>query len=89
VTILINALLAVAGVYLLVGLAFAVPFVVTGVRRLDAAAHGATWGFRVIIMPGVAAFWPWLAWRWWRGGTHPEHNAHRDRAGEDVAREVT
>ena len=79
-TTFVNLLLVLAGVYVCAGLGFAVPFLARGVRRLDASAHGATWGFRMIIMPGVVALWPWLAWRWWRGGIRAERNAHRDLA---------
>jgi membrane protein implicated in regulation of membrane protease activity len=71
-----------AGIYLLAGLLFALVFVIAGVGRLDPAAQGASVGFRLLIIPGVAAFWPLLAWRWRRGLTAPprEHNAHRDAA---------
>jgi hypothetical protein len=72
-----------AGVYALAGLAFAVFFVARGAGRMDPAARDGTWGFRLIILPGVAALWPLLAWRWLRGGTEPpvECTAHRRAAG--------
>jgi hypothetical protein len=28
------------------------------VGRLDPAAEHGTWGFRVLVFPGVAMFWP-------------------------------
>lgn len=64
------------------GLLFAVPFVMFGLPRVDAAARGAGVGFRLLLLPGVAAFWPLLAGRWWRGVTEApqERNAHRDLA---------
>jgi hypothetical protein len=52
------------GIYLALGVLFAVPFVVRGVGRVDPAAIGAGWGFRLLILPGVAALWPVLARRW-------------------------
>lgn len=71
------------GLYALAGLVFAGFFVTRGVGRLDPVAREGTWGFRVIIVPGVVAFWPLLAWRWRRGRTEPpvECNAHRRAAG--------
>ncbi len=76
---IVNFLLILVGVYLLAGLAFAVPFLIAGAARLDSSARGAGWGFRLIIVPGVAALWPLLAWRWARGMRAVEHNPHRDR----------
>jgi len=79
------------GAYLGVGLLFAIPFVLTGAGRLDEVARHGTVGFRLLIIPGVAALWPLLAWRWYRGDSTPpvEHNAHRDAAGPPVPIEET
>jgi hypothetical protein len=75
-----------AGLYLLVGWVFSVPFVLRGARRIDPVAREGTWGFRLIIIPGVIALWPALARRWVRGAPPPEErNAHRDAAGEGRA----
>jgi len=52
------------------GLIFAVPFVWVGVQYLDSEARGAGAGFRLLILPGVAAFWPMFLHRW-------EKNPHR------------
>jgi hypothetical protein len=66
-------------VYASLGLAFAVPFVCLGVQRLDSQAQGAGAGFRLLILPGVAAFWPMFLYRLRRGIVeHPvERNPHR------------
>jgi hypothetical protein len=76
--------LAKALVYMLtgyagMGLVFAVPFVWFGVQRLDSEAQGSGIGFRLLILPGVAAFWPLFLKRWMHGVTEPplEKNAHR------------
>lgn len=71
-----------AGTYLTLGLLFAVPFVLRGVQRIDPAARAGTWGFRILIVPGVTLLWPLLARRWAVGSVHPptEVNAHRRRA---------
>lgn len=67
-----------AGVYLGAGLLFAIAFVSLGVQRIDPAAEGAKLGFRLLILPGSAALWPLLAWRWITGAPPPEEtNRHR------------
>jgi hypothetical protein len=70
------------GVYAGIGLVVAVPFVLRGVERVDAAARGATAGFRLIVLPAAVALWPLVARRWWRGTGSPptERNAHRSAA---------
>ena len=81
-------LVAVVGVYTALGLLFSVVFVTRGVRRIDPGARaGATWGFRVLIIPGAVALWPFLGWRWARGIDAPpgERTAHRDAAGPERA----
>ncbi len=70
----------VLGAYLLLGVVFAVAFHLRGLRRLDPEASPTTWGFRVLVTPGVVALWPLLARAWVRGGARAERNAHRDAA---------
>jgi hypothetical protein len=66
------------GVYAGLGLLFAIAFVTRGVGRIDPAAKGASWGFRLIVTPGVVALWPLLLRRWAAGAPPPvERNAHR------------
>lgn len=80
--LLAEALLAAAGLYLGIGLAFAVAFVTIGVARVDANAAGTGAGFRLLLLPGATALWPLLAARW-RDGRHepPEqHDPHTDAA---------
>ena len=52
--------------YLACGLLFGLAFVTAGVGRVDAAARGTSAGFRLLILPGTAALWPFLAVRWLR-----------------------
>jgi hypothetical protein len=53
--------------YGVLGLLFGVCFVTAGVSRVDRQAKGAGLGFRLLILPGVAALWPLLLYRWLRG----------------------
>ena len=61
------------------GFMFSVLFVWIGVQRLDSEAQGSGIGFRLLILPGVAAFWPLFLQRWTRGVVDPpvERNPHR------------
>ncbi|MBZ5574752.1 MAG: hypothetical protein LAO09_23090 [Acidobacteriia bacterium] len=61
------------------GLIFAVPFVWFGIQRVDSEAQGSAIGFRMLILPGVAAFWPMFLHRWTRRIVEPpvEKNPHR------------
>ena len=74
-----KAIVYTLAVYTSLGLAFAVPFVWLGVQRLDSEAQGSGIGFRLLILPGVAAFWPMFLYRWRRGIAEPpiETNPHR------------
>ena len=54
--------------YAALGVLFAIAFVSTGVGRVDPAAKGSGIGFRMMILPGVAALWPLLLARWIRKG---------------------
>jgi len=66
-------------VYAGLGIVFAAGFVSAGVQRLDSEARGSGVAFRLLILPGVAAFWPMFLYRWIRGVTEPpvELNPHR------------
>ncbi len=70
-------MLGAASAYLAVGVVFALAFHGWGLARLDPAAAGSTWGFRVLITPGVVLLWPYLAWRW---------KASKNEASVDPAR---
>jgi hypothetical protein len=83
----VTLLLAGVRLYLLLGTLFALPFVLFGVQRVDPAARQGSYGFRLIIVPGVVLLWPLLAARWLRGRTTPgECNAHRVAAAARSAR---
>lgn len=63
-----EVVLVAGGAYLAVGLIVAIPFVLVGANRIDEAAGGSGWGFRLVIIPGSAALWPVLVARWARAG---------------------
>jgi hypothetical protein len=77
--ILTKAFVFAIEIYAGLGLIFAVPFMCVGVQRLDSEAEGSGIGFRLLILPGVAAFWPMFLYRWTRGLAEPpvEKTPHR------------
>jgi len=77
--IVAKAIVYTLAIYAGLGLLFAMPFVWFGVQRVDSEAQGSGVGFRLLILPGVAAFWPMFLFRWARGIVEPplEKNPHR------------
>lgn len=75
------------GAYLVLGLFFAVAFQLRGLGRVDPSAKDGSWGFRVLVTPGVVALWPLLWRRWARAadGLPEETNAHRLAARRRVS----
>jgi hypothetical protein len=59
----VNALAA----YAAIGLLFAAAFLPAGISQVDPASKGSGIGFRLIILPGVAALWPLMLKRWTQG----------------------
>ncbi|HEX3797670.1 MAG TPA: hypothetical protein VH413_03125 [Verrucomicrobiae bacterium] len=78
------AFLILLAIYLACGFLFAILFACAGVKKIDPHAARGSWGFRLLIIPGAAAFWPLLLRRWKSGVTEPpeECNAHRRAAHE-------
>lgn len=71
--------------YLALGLLVAAAFLWRGLERVDARGAGATWGFKLIALPGCTALWPLVLKRWLRGGAPEERNAHRSASGRVAA----
>ncbi len=65
-------LVRVLELYAVLGLVFAVPFAWRLAARIDPVAASGTLGFRLLILPGSAALWPWLLWRVLRAGARRE-----------------
>ena len=80
---MIGILLTVFGLYLLAGFVFGVAFAFLGVKKIDPAAEEGTWGFKLLIIPGCAVFWPVLLKRWLKAEPPPvECSAHRKAASD-------
>jgi hypothetical protein len=60
----VTLVLTILGLYALLGVIFALAFVFVGVGRIDPVARHAPLQFRLVIIPGAAALWPWLLRRW-------------------------
>jgi hypothetical protein len=64
--------------YAAAGVLFAIAFLPRGILRLDDRLRDSPITVRLLILPGVAAFWPLFAWRWLTHASEPlERNAHR------------
>jgi len=61
---ILQIILAVCYIYLLCGFVFALVFIISGVEKIDDAAIGSSFGFKMIIIPGAMILWPVL-WRKW------------------------
>ena len=87
---MIPILLSALGIYLGLGLVFAIPFAFLGAKKIDpSAAHG-TWGFKLLIIPGSAIFWPLLLRRWLTNSppptecsTHRRHHLRQGSGGQE------
>jgi hypothetical protein len=77
---LAQSIVGILETYAVVGLVFAVAFLPSGLPRLDPGVAGASWMLRLLLLPGIAAFWPLFGWRWITGRHPIERNAHRDDA---------
>lgn len=53
-------------IYLLAGLAFAIPFLAKWINTLDEASHETHWSFKLAILPGCIVFWPVLLSKYWK-----------------------
>ena len=81
-TSLATLVVGLTGLYAACGAAFAVPFVVRGLSKIDPMGAGSSWSFRLLILPGTVVFWPLLLVRWAAGSMAPpvEITAHRRAA---------
>ena len=71
-----------AGIYAAVGGLVATYLLARGLRRIDPAAAAAGVGFKLLVLPGLVALWPYFALLLARGRVPQERNAH-DRAARE------
>jgi hypothetical protein len=64
--------LALAALYLLIGVPIAVGLQLVGLKKIDPAVVGAGWCFRLLITPGLIALWPLLLQRWRLASAGPQ-----------------
>ena len=60
----VSIIFIILAVYLAFGLLFALIFIFKGIEKIDTSAHGASRGFKIIIIPGIMALWPVLLNKW-------------------------
>ena len=70
---IIGLIFIVVAIYLALGFIFSIAFITKGVDKIDEGAHGASLGFRIIIIPGIMIFWPLLL-RKWLNSTKADHH---------------
>ncbi len=58
--------LSVLGIYAIIGVAFAIAFILRGAGAIDAVARASPWHVRLIWFPGAAGLWPFLLFKWLR-----------------------
>ena len=61
---IISILLAIFGIYLLLGVLFAIAFLVKGIAKVDPATKGSGFFFKLLIFPGIVFFWLFLLSKW-------------------------
>ncbi len=61
-------------IYLIIGLIFAIAFVVRGASLIDEGAHKSSFGFKLIIIPGTMVFWPLLFKKWLKASKNNQHD---------------
>lgn len=83
---ILQFLLITLGIYMALGLVFGVVFAFLGAKSIDPSAANGTLGFKLLILPGCAVFWPYLLMRWVKKSPPPEeYSAHRRAAKRSSA----
>ena len=63
---IVEIVLNVIAVYLICGFVFSIAFLIKGISKIDKGVGGGTIGFKIIIIPGMIVFWPYLLKKWIR-----------------------
>jgi ABC-type Na+ efflux pump permease subunit len=56
--------LLLVAVYYALGVLFAIAFITMGITKVDEGAKETGLGFKLILIPGIALFWPVLLNKW-------------------------
>ena len=51
-------------VYLIIGFVFSIIFLAKGIQVTDELAKESSWGFKLIILPGLIILWPVSLYKW-------------------------
>lgn len=76
-------MLSIVGGYFALGVLFAIPFALWGVKKIDPAAREGTWCFQVFLIPGSALFWLFLLRRWLKSTAPPEEWSRHRRSNSE------
>ena len=60
----INIVFIILGLYLLIGLVFAVAFLNKGAAKVDESAKGISWKTKLLLFPASVALWAILLPKW-------------------------
>lgn len=61
---IIQVILWLIAAYLGCGIVFSIAFLRKGIQLIDENARHSSIGFRLIILPGIIALWPFLLKKW-------------------------
>ena len=67
-TLMAYAIVVLSALYFSAGIAFCVFMLIKGIERMDPNAKSTGIGFKLLIIPGLVAFWPVLWKKWKRSG---------------------
>ena len=60
----ISIFLITLGIYLLIGVLFAIAFLMKGMTKLDPGTKGSSFFFKVLLFPGLCFLWIFLLPKW-------------------------
>jgi hypothetical protein len=81
---MVQIVLIIVLIYLVIGVLFVVPFLMKGITKVDDGAHGATIGFKIVIIPGVIVFWPVLLNKWMKAKLNHRGTKTQSKIGETL-----
>lgn len=64
---IISGLLIAVLAYLGMGVLFAIILLIKGLSSIDSGASDSGTGFKLLMIPGMVVFWPFLWFKWKRG----------------------